>query len=188
LGAAYAMTRHLLDLGHRRIAFAFHPVRTWDPVGQERLAGFKKAMAEAGLTREATLLLDATELEAGRILNYRPESIETCFRRKDRPTALFAGMDSLAIQAMETLRGLGLAVPRDVSVAGFDDIEFSRFTQPSLTTVSQPIQAMAVRASQLLFEQIKARTVSRKKIAERLPCNLVIRSSCAPPPSMRSQG
>jgi len=63
--ASRQMTRHLIDLGHKRIAFAFHPLHERDFVGAERLAGFKKAMAEAGLTKQASLLLEACEFGEG---------------------------------------------------------------------------------------------------------------------------
>ncbi len=188
-GAAYAMTRHLIDLGHRRIAFAFHPVHDWDPVGTERLEGFRKAMAGARLTSKARILLNTVELEeGGRVWAYRPEPIRACFQGlgSTRPTALFAAMDSLAIQAMETIQSLGLDVPNDIAVAGFDNIEFSQFTRPPLTTIAQPLEEMALRAVDLLFERIDQRRDAppprrRPEKAERLPCRLVLRASCGSP-------
>ena len=175
--AAYDMTRHLISLGHQRLAFAFHPVHEWDPVGQERLAGFNQAVDEAGLTKKAKWLLDAAAFRGGDAWHYQPEKITTCFRDPNRPTAIFAGMDILAIQVMETLRGMGLHIPHDVAVAGFDDIEFSRFTQPPLTTVHQPTEEMGRRAAEILFERIEGKQ-GRKVTCERLPCRLVIRQSC----------
>ncbi|HEY8965749.1 MAG TPA: LacI family DNA-binding transcriptional regulator [Candidatus Methylacidiphilales bacterium] len=178
LGAAYEVTRHLIGLGHRRIAFAFHPVHDWDPVGQERLAGFRKAMAEAGLAKKAVEILDAFAFEGEQVWRYQPERIAACFGRGDRPTALFAGMDMLAIQAMETLRSLGLRSPEDVAVAGFDDVEFSRFTHPPLTTVAQPTAAMGRRAAAILFDRIEGKPGARAKApVERLPCRLIVRGS-----------
>jgi len=174
------VTRHLIGLGHQRLAFAFHPVHEWDPVGKERLAGFNRAVAEAGLTKKAKWLLDAFTFEGERVWRYQPETIAACFRRTDRPTALFAGMDMLAIQVMETLREIGLQIPRDVAIAGFDDIEFSRFTQPPLTTVRQPTEDMGRRAAEILFDRIEGKRRS-KALCERLPCRLVIRQSCGAP-------
>jgi LacI family transcriptional regulator len=178
------MTRHLIGLGHRRIAFAFHPVHERDFVGQERLEGFNRAMAEAGLSKKATLLLDACEFGEGQILHYHREKITACFGGANRPTALFAGMDMLAIRAMETLREIGLRIPRDVAVAGFDNIEFSPFTQPPLTTVEQPTGAMGRLAAEMLLERIEGKSESRKKsLCERLPCSLIIRQSCGAHPT-----
>lgn len=178
-GAAQAMTRHLIDLGHQQIAFAFHPFHERDLVGRERLAGFTRAMADAGLGKKATLLLDACEFGKRQILHYHREKIAHCFSRPDRPTALFAGMDMLAIRAMETLREIGLQIPRDVAVAGFDDIEFSQFTQPPLTTVQQPIEEMGRLAAEMLFDRIEGRTGSHQKaVCKRLACQLVVRQSC----------
>jgi LacI family transcriptional regulator len=177
--AAHQVTRHLIGLGHRRIAYAFHPSHPGDFVGQERLEGFKQAMAEAGLGEHATLLLDACDFDERQVLVYHREVVAACFSRNDRPTALFAGMDLLAIRAMQTLRELGLAIPRDVSVAGFDNVEFAPFTQPPLTTVQQPTEEMGRRAAEILFDRIEEKSNSRRKtLCERLPCRLVLRQSC----------
>lgn len=184
-GAAYALTRYLIDLGHKRLAFAFHPVHEWDPVGRERLAGFDQAVAEAGLERKARRLLDAFAFKGEQVWQYQRETIVDCFSRKDRPTALFCGMDMLAIHAMQTLREMELRIPADVAVAGFDNIAFSQFTQPPLTTVEQPIAEMGRRAAEILFDRIEGK-LTNKAICERLPCNLVIRQSCGAVPQGNS--
>jgi LacI family transcriptional regulator len=177
--AAYDMTRHLIGLGHKRVAFAFHTVHERDLVGQQRLAGFAQAMSDAKLSRKATLLLDACEFGEKQSLIYHREKIVECFGRTERPTALFAGMDMLAIRIMETLRELQLQVPRDVAVAGFDNVEFSAFTRPPLTTVQQPIEQMGRHAAEMLFDRIEGKRGRRKPgLCERLPCRLVIRQSC----------
>ena len=178
-GAAYQMTRHLIQLGHQRIAFAYHPTYDRDPVGNERLAGFNHAITEAGLKDKARLLLNAAEFEEGNVLSYRRETVVACLSGPDRPTAIFAGMDILAIQIMQTVHELGLGIPRDVAVAGFDNIEFSAFTVPALTTVKQPTEEMGRRAAELLFAQIEAKPGTQLEPAcVRLPCELIIRQSC----------
>jgi DNA-binding LacI/PurR family transcriptional regulator len=177
--AAAQMTRHLIGLGHHRIAFAFHPFHERDLVGRERLAGFNQAMAEAGLGKKARLLLDACEFGEKQVLHYRREKIVACFDGPNRPTALFAGMDMLAIRAMETLREMGLNIPGDVAVAGFDNIEFSQFTHPPLTTVQQPTEEMGRLAAEILCHGIERKAGPRKTaLCRRLPCQLVIRQSC----------
>jgi len=178
--AAYKMTRHLISLGHKQIAFAFHSFHESDLVGRERLKGFTKAMADAGLRKKAHLLLDACEFGEKQVLHYNRESIARCFNRPDHPSALFAGMDMLAIRAMETLREMGLRIPHDVAVTGFDNVEFSQFTQPPLTTIQQPTEEMGQLAAELLFDRINGKIGSHNKtsLCERLPCRLVIRQSC----------
>ena len=176
--ASMEMTRHLISLGHRRIAFAFHPLHD-NIVGRERLDGFNQAMKEARLGKKATLLLGACAFGEGHVLQYHRETIAACFGRADRPTALFAGMDMLAIRAMETLGELGLRIPHDVAVAGFDNVEFSAFTHPPLTTVQQPTEDMGRLAAEILFRRIEGKPGSRRKSScDRLPCQLVIRQSC----------
>jgi LacI family transcriptional regulator len=178
-GAAYDMTRHLIKLGHRRLAFAFHPVHDWDAVGKERLSGFNHAVNDAGLGNKATRLLDVFTFGGDQVWRYQSEKIVECFSRTGHPTALFAAMDMLAIRAMETLREIGLKIPDDVAVAGFDNIEFSRFTRPALTTVMQPAEEMGRRAAEILFNRIEFKAQAPKKAkCERLPCHLVIRQSC----------
>ncbi len=176
--ASYDMTRHLIKLGHKRIAFAFHPFHESDLVARERHDGFTRAMADSGLARKATLLLEASRFEK-QVLHYDREVIAACFGRSDRPTALFAPMDALAIRVLETFRELGLRVPQDVAVAGFDNVEFSEFTQPPLTTVQQPTAEMGRLAAELLFDRIEKKDGRRAPaVCKRLPCRLVIRESC----------
>jgi DNA-binding LacI/PurR family transcriptional regulator len=178
--ASYDVTRYLIDQGHQRIAFAFHPFHERDLVGRERLAGFNQAISDAGLKKKAKLLLDACEFGNQQEFRYHPEKLVDAFQGANRPTALFAGMDMLAIPAMETLRELNLQIPRDVSVVGFDNIEFSQFTHPPLTTVQQPTEEMGRRAAEILFDRIEGKQ-SHKIVCERFPCRLIIRQSCSTP-------
>jgi LacI family transcriptional regulator len=178
-GAAYQMTRHLISLGHTRLAFASHSGEVHDSIWQERLEGFKKAVADAGLTERAQLILDNYVMGGHGIRIYRPDAILRHFSGTDRPTALFAVMDKLAIEIMETLRQMKLEVPRDVAIAGFDNVEFAQHTVPPLTTVQQPTEEMARRATEILFDQIEAAPGSKiEPIFKRLPCELIIRQSC----------
>jgi DNA-binding LacI/PurR family transcriptional regulator len=177
--AAYNMTRHLIGLGHKSLALAAHSGSDLASIWLERLAGFNQALAEAGLTEKARLIPDAYAPDQKGVLHYRPDLISRCFDRPDRPTAIFALSDILAIQIMETLRKMNLNVPRDVAVAGFDDITFSEHTIPPLTTVQQPTEEMARRAAEILFELIDAKSIlPPKPICERIPCHLIIRESC----------
>ncbi len=176
--AAYRMTNHLIGLGHTRLAFASHTSEVNDSIWQERLAGFQQAVKEAGLTDKAQLILDNYKLNnSGR--TYSSEAILSHFSNPDRPTAVFAVMDKLAIEIMDTLRRMKLDVPGDVAVVGFDDIEFSQHTVPPLSTVRQPTEQMARRAVEILFNQIDASAETNiAPVFERLPCELIIRESC----------
>jgi LacI family repressor for deo operon, udp, cdd, tsx, nupC, and nupG len=143
------------------------------------LAGFERAVADAGLSKKATRLLDAFTFGGDQVWRYRSEAITDCFSRSGYPTALFAGMDTLAIHTMETLTKMGLRVPEDVAVAGFDNIEFSRFTQPPLTTIMQPAHEMGRWAAQILFDRIENKPgLPKKSRCERLACRLIVRQSC----------
>ena len=177
--AAYALTRHLIGLGHQRIAFAFHPFHESDLVGRERLQGFQQAVADAGVAKKSVLLLDACEFGERQALHYHRETIVSCFGQHKRPTALFAGMDMLAIRVMETLREMNLTVPHEVAVAGFDNVEFAQFTEPALTTVQQPTEKMGRLAAEILFSRIEKKIQrQRRPTCHRLPCQLVVRESC----------
>lgn len=139
--AAAAMTRHLLALGHRRIGFiAGLPDHL---AARERQAGFAAAMAEvpgsAACLGEGDFHLAAGEREAGRMLRQSP-----------RPTAIFAANDAMAAGALRAAPQLGLAVPCDVSIAGFDDSAIASLAHPSLTTMRQPVRAMASHAVAML--------------------------------------
>jgi LacI family transcriptional regulator len=98
--------------------------------------------------------------------------------RADRPTAILAQNDDMAVGAMMAARELGLTVPDDVSVVGFDDSEVSRITWPRLTTVRQPVYEMAVTATTMLLDQLEGREPER---VHTHPHELLIRESSAPP-------
>jgi DNA-binding LacI/PurR family transcriptional regulator len=128
------------------------------------------------------MVLNACEFGKDHAFSYHQEKIAEVFASAKRPTALFAGMDMLAIRAMETLRELQLEIPGDVAVFGFDNIEFSPFTHPPLSTVQQPIEDMGRRAAEVLFDRIEGKK-RRKVICERLACRLIVRRSCGAAPS-----
>jgi LacI family transcriptional regulator len=166
---AYAMTEHLLGLGHRRIALIAGPARNHD--ARERLRGSLAALEAAGLTCPPQLRLTGDFSEAsGHAAALR------LLEAGERPTALFAANDSMAIGALSALRERGVAVPDDVSVAGFDDIPIARYVSPPLTTVRVSIPTLGARATQRLFEVLKYG--GQQRVQELLPTELVVRSSC----------
>lgn len=172
--ASHAMTRHLLELGHRRIAFvAGHPDHL---AVQRRTAGYRLAMAEAGAPAGDDMVIPGFNsfncgVEAGRKL----------LDRDRRPTAIFAANDEMAAGVLAFAQERGLRIPGDVSLAGFDDIPIATQLWPSLTTVGQPIRQMAARATALLFDIIADRSPASEGVPELLPSRLVIRRSTSAP-------
>jgi LacI family transcriptional regulator len=165
-------TEHLLGLGHRRIGFVGG--RADLESSRLREQGFRQAMAAAGLP------VDEALVRAG---DYRKESTlepaRELLSRSDRPSAIFAANDLSAIATIEVARDLGLSVPGDLSVIGFDDIPESAQIDPPLTTVHQPIQQMGAAAIEMLTALLDGSPVDEPHV--RLPTSLVQRRTTAPP-------
>lgn len=172
-GGAQAVVRHLIELGHRRIACIAGPpdqVATY-----HRLSGYKEALAEAGLPFEARAVApgDFTE-EGGR------QAARALLELYPEMTALFASNDLMAMGAMQELRHAGKGVPDEISVAGFDGIRLGGLVTPRLTTVSQPIYRLGEVAARLLLAAIAGRPVPAGQVV--LPCRLLVQESTVPPP------
>jgi DNA-binding LacI/PurR family transcriptional regulator len=164
--------RHLLDLGHRRIAIISGPEDVL--CSRARIAGFRSAHDEAGvlvdpdLVRYGNFYVDAG-YEYGLELLGRP----------DRPTAIFAGSDMQAMGVLRAARKLGLDVPRDVSVIGYDNLPVAAWIGPALTTVNQPLRDMAGTATRMLLDIARGVELSTSRID--LVTELVVRETTAPP-------
>jgi len=146
--AAYEMTRHLLSLGHQRLGFIIgHPNQT---ASARRLDGFRSAMADAGLAVDESLIVQG-------MFNYRSglDAAEILLSQPARPTAVFASNDDMAAATVAIAHRMGLDVPSDLTVAGFDDAPLATTIWPELSTVRQPIKAMAESAVDLLVRQIR---------------------------------
>ena len=175
---ARAITEHLIDLGHRRIGFLAG--RPDLESARRREAGYRAALDAAGIPFDADLVLvggfqEATaEAPARELLTRRP-----------RPTAVFAANDLSAIQTMRTAAELGIRVPDEVSVVGFDSIPESALANPPLTTVDQSIQAQGDAAVRTLLALIEDpdRNDPSHPIHITLPTHVVIRSTTARPAS-----
>ncbi|MFY1636435.1 LacI family DNA-binding transcriptional regulator [Solwaraspora sp. WMMB335] len=165
-------TRHLLQLGHRRIALISGPQDVL--CSQARTAGFRSAHEELGipiaadLVRHGDFYVDAGFAHGMALLD-----------RPDRPTAIFAGSDMQAMGVLRAARQLGLDVPGDLSVIGYDNVPVAAWTVPTLTTVNQPLRDMASTAAQMLLDL--ARDVDPPTSRIDLVTELVIRESTAPP-------
>jgi LacI family transcriptional regulator len=174
-GAAREMTEYLIGLGHRRIAFVIgHPDHI---ASDQRLRGFKAAMKHHDVPVEPQLLKQGyfifeSGLEAARQLLTLPHP----------PTAIFASNDDMAAGVLMAAHELGIDVPQDLSVAGFDDTYIARTVWPRLTTVHQPIYDLAYTATNLLLDMLQRGEVPEPA---RLGYRLVCRDSTAPPAAGR---
>ncbi|MGH3368060.1 MAG: LacI family DNA-binding transcriptional regulator [Nocardioidaceae bacterium] len=137
-------TEHMIELGHERIAHISGPMDL--SVAQDRHDGYREALEEAGLAYDESLVVEGDFLEQS---GY--DGLRALRRRRRRFTALFCGNDLMAIGALRALDEVGLAVPQEVSVVGFDDIHLASYLRPGLTTVHQPIQTLGRRAAELLI-------------------------------------
>ena len=162
--------QHLVDLGHRRIAM----LRGYECLADDaRYHGYVAAHTEAGLAVDPDLVAradfraDAAAVAAERIL-----------RIADRPTAVFAANDLEALGVVEAARRLGLAVPGDLSVVGFDDSVLATTASPPLTTVRQPFAQMGAVAYRILSDRIEGREPSTLRVE--LATTLIVRGSTAP--------
>jgi LacI family transcriptional regulator len=178
LHAAEAMTRRLIDQGHRRIGFVKgHPNQTASAL---RLAGYSQALSAAGLATDEALIVQGYFTYASGM-----EAAETLFGLEAPPTAVFASNDDMAAAIVAVAHRRGLDVPRDVTVVGFDDTTLATTLWPPLTTIRQPVADMSRRAVQILAETILRRQSGKAvRIARELtPFALVERQSDAPPRS-----
>lgn len=172
LGGALLATRHLIELGHRRIGYvAGRPdLRS----SQLREAGYRQALSEAGIPFDPELVqVGLYEQDVSR------ETAVAMLTRARRPTAIFAANDLSAIAVMQAAADLGMAVPADVSVVGFDDIPESARTAPPLTTVRQAMQSLGGVAIGILTALLEGRDPGPEHV--RLATRLVTRATTAPP-------
>ena len=169
LSGGIAATEHLIGLGHRRIGFLGG--RPDLESARLREEGYRSALAEAGIPVDPELM---------RVGGYREETAESPARELlmmvAPPTAIFAANDLSAIRTMEVARSLGLSVPEDLSVIGFDNVPESALTTPPLTTISQPIQQMGFEAMKFLLDLINGTPIGDPH--RQLPTALVPRGSC----------
>ena len=166
-------TSYLLELGHRRIAFAGDTV---DGVhgasaSSRRCVGYQRALGEAGVTIRSDLI------------KLRPHGRESAAIARDLlelaspPTAVFAASDLQALAMLDALEALGARVPDDLSVIGFDDVELARYA--GLTTVAQPLEDSGTRGAELLLAALEGEDVLQPR--QHLPLELVVRGTTAPP-------
>lgn len=172
--AAFTATTHLVDLGHRRIAYLGGSTKGvldfTAPLG--RRAGYRASLRQAGLPHDPALEADGEfTVEGGMLAGHH------LLTRPDPPTAVFAASDEMAIGVLRTARELGLRVPEDVSVVGIDDHELAAFFD--LTTVAQPVHEQGRVAAQQVLAALERKGWEPEQVI--LPTRLVVRRTTAPP-------
>jgi LacI family repressor for deo operon, udp, cdd, tsx, nupC, and nupG len=173
VAAAREMTTYLIGLGHRRIGAILGP--NTSPLTTDRLRGYKLALKTAKISADDALIAQGDfTMSSGRA------AIAELFKIKEPPTAVFCFNDEMALGAIRWLKSTGRSVPQDVSVVGFDDIEFASFCDPPLTTIEQPTREIGNKAMSVLFEMLSGGKPEPALYA--LPTKLIVRDSAAPPP------
>jgi LacI family transcriptional regulator len=165
-------TKHLLDAGHRRIALLVAATSWTSDAG--RLKGFRQAHQRAGVRVDDDLIL--------RVPFHDPNAeqrIAALLSRRRAPTAVFAANNLLAEQAWHAARELGLRLPDDVSLVGFDDVQWMGMVSPGITAVAQPTEELGRRAASLLLRRLE--DPERPPSLERLQPTLIVRGSTGPP-------
>lgn len=190
---AYEATRHLICLGHRRIAHIQGPLKY--KVSHDRYQGYCDALNEAGISLDPALVLEG---------DFMPQSGRTCTNAffglpaEKHPTAIFAGSDYMAYGAIAAAQQRGLRVPEDIAVVGFDDNPSSAHMEPALTTVRQPFYEMGRRACEILLTLVDTprpvngpahngrmpsmsgvpASIFDEPIRIKMPTSLIVRTTC----------
>jgi len=174
LAGGHAATEHLIAQGHRRIAFING--EPWMEAAKDRLKGYRRALATADLPLDPALVCDGDWMSGS---GFRHTL--RLMQRPGPPTALFCANDLMAVGALEALKQLGLRVPEDVSVMGYDDQEIARHTHPPLSTVVLPNYEMGQAAVELLLQGRRAGGGRSPRALTKVDGPLVLRGSVAPP-------
>ena len=173
--ASLEITRYLIGLGHRRIAYIGD--RFGYQSDTERFGGYRDALNAADLAFQPELVVHG---------NGKPEGGEEAMARlaalPERPTAVFCSNDMTALGALRAIRTRGLSVPEDVSLAGFDDLFLAQYTEPPLTTIRQPKHQMGRLAAETLLTILGG---SKSTHNIQVPGELIVRQSTAPPREAR---
>lgn len=172
VGGARTLTRHLLELGHRRIALVGGSPDILS--ARERRLGYEEALGERGVTPDPRLILEGAYT---RDSGYRSAKRLLALPVGARPTAIFAGSNFLAVGVLQALREAELKVPQDVALVCFDDIELAAAVYPFLTVMAQPAATFGSIAAQFLLERLESETpLPARKVV--LPPEFIVRLSC----------
>jgi LacI family transcriptional regulator len=171
IGGARLATQHLLDLGHRHIAFISNATAVYTASAQ-RLSGYRQALWEAGVN------LDESLVRYGDFTAASGESAmdDLLATSKERPTAVFVASDTVAIGALKAIRRAGLSVPHDIALSGFDDVPWSELIDPPLTTVRLPAYGLGWGTADMLIRLINHDESGESSVL--LETELIVRKSC----------
>ncbi|MBD1389147.1 LacI family DNA-binding transcriptional regulator [Neiella sp. HB171785] len=169
-GATAQVIEYLLSLGHRRIGVISG--LNDNPHTQDRIAGYQRAIAAAGITFDPSLVVEG-DFNFASGLN----AVRQFIQMKERPTAVFCMNDEMAISAIKGFVDAGLRVPEDISVAGFDDMDVSSYCRPTLTTIAQPAEQIGEQSAELLLELIAGKTPQQTEYV--LAHDFIVRGSTA---------
>jgi DNA-binding LacI/PurR family transcriptional regulator len=176
-GASLA-TEHLIKLGHQRIGYINGP-ENWHTC-RARLRGYQDTLASHDLPFEAALVQPGDwEMESGYA------AAKTLLSQNERPTAIFAANDAMAIGAIYAIQDAGLSVPEDMAIVGYDNRNFAKTVRPRITTVSMPVIEMGGVAAELLLKQIAEGRKEEEEI--KVKGQLIIRETCGAPEESRTQ-
>jgi LacI family transcriptional regulator, repressor for deo operon, udp, cdd, tsx, nupC, and nupG len=175
--AAYQAMDHLYGLGHRRIGIVTGPLVS--PLSRDRLSGATARAKKQKAEREFIVMHGDFSIESG------AAAAERLLGRRERPTAIFCFNDEMAMGVVEVAKTLGIHVPQQLSVVGFDDIRFSRHMDPPLTTIAQPMRQIGEGTVRLLLSILAGGHDAETPESVTLPHKLVVRASTGPPPRRR---
>ena len=167
----YQATEHLIAHGHERIAHIAGPL-SWD-ASVERRAGCLQALRDYGRQVDDSLVVEGDWSPA----SGRSAGLEL-LKRADRPTAIFTANDGMASGIYDAAHELGLSIPGDLAVVGFDDLQMASYLRPALTTVRAPMKEMGIVAAAVLIDRIQGREPASSRMEMRVRGQLVYRSSC----------
>lgn len=172
-GGAYRATEHLIILGHSRIAFAYSNAADFQTTSvRDRWRGYRQALEHYNLPYDESLVFPDLPLP----LSGGRNEYDHVLLRPDRPRAIFAVNDSVALGLLQAAQRNDLKIPEELALVGFDDLTFAAYLTPPLTTVAQPRLEIGIRAANLLINRIEGQVGPYQHVE--LPTNLLVRASC----------
>jgi len=173
LGGGYRATEHLLILGHRRVGFVYSSKGSLLTTSvRDRWQGYRSALLEYGQIYDEQLVFQWPNQSNADLTG----ASDLLLLREGGPTAVFAVSDSVALELLQAAQRVGVRVPEDLALVGFDDLSFAAHLSPPLTTVAQPRLDVGLRAGHLLINRIEGQGTLPRHIE--LPTSLIVRESC----------